>query len=423
MAPASAPVGVRALLCGTAAMGLVLGGLGAANSAAAADGIRLTVGGFFKEAYMIVADDNEEGEPGFDHNKDGFFNDAEVHFTGSAVLDNGLEVGARIELEGENDIGFDSDLETPGGQIDEAWIWFSGGFGEVRIGAEDEALANACITPPGGTGNFSAFSPNQRGANANRDVFHGFSDVSSSNTVCTGVDDSPDAQKIVYITPIFGGFQLTLSYTPESQAEDQTEGAGPHLGMPVHDIGSSRHNVSAYVTYQYDADDWGLTAGIGGSWEGHQEQGNFPGIFLEEEDFYQAGVTLRFGNFSVGVAGEYFHDIASGGDDDEHQLVDSFSVGIGGAYVMDAWTFGAQYSYRAVNADIDFNGVDTDHVDIDQNRAVLTAMYALGPGIVIDGELAYTWLYTDPAEDIFFEGNSADGYDAFEIGVGTSITF
>src|SRR4029450_5160798 len=103
---------------------------------------------------MVNFDDDSEGEVGNENNTDGFFNDAEIHFVGSTVLDNGLEVGARVALEGEDD----SD------QIDEAWIWFSGGFGEVRIGSDDEALANACIVPPGGTGNFSGLSPHQRGA-------------------------------------------------------------------------------------------------------------------------------------------------------------------------------------------------------------------------------------------------------------------
>ena len=93
------------------------------------------------------------------------------------------------------------------------------------------------------------------------------------------------------------------------------------------------------------------------------------------------------------------------------------------AYAMDAWTFGAQYSYRATNADIDFTGVDTDHVDLGQHRAVVTALYALGPGITVDGELGYTWLDVDPAEDTFFEGQRDDNYDAFELGIGTTITF
>ena len=113
---------------------------------------------------MAVFDDDGEGEPGNERNTDGLFQDAEIHFTGSTVLDNGLEVGARIELAGEDD---------DDGQIDESWIYFSGGFGEVRMGSFDEALALLCVFPPGGTENFSAFSPNQWGAN-----------TVTSNSVC-----------------------------------------------------------------------------------------------------------------------------------------------------------------------------------------------------------------------------------------------
>src|SRR4030095_2287266 len=112
------PQMTRATLLGSTA--LFVAGL-MANTAMAADGIKLGVGGFFREAYMVTFDDDSEGELGNERNTDGFFNDAEIHFTGSTVLDNGLEVGARVELEGEDD---DSD------QIDEAWVYFSGGFGE-----------------------------------------------------------------------------------------------------------------------------------------------------------------------------------------------------------------------------------------------------------------------------------------------------
>ncbi len=75
-----------------------------ANTAMAADGIKLGVGGFFRTAYMATFDDDSEGEPGNERNTDGVFSDAEIHFTGSTVLDNGLEVGARVELEGEDDV-------------------------------------------------------------------------------------------------------------------------------------------------------------------------------------------------------------------------------------------------------------------------------------------------------------------------------
>jgi hypothetical protein len=52
------------------------------------------------------------------------------------------------------------------------------------------------------------------------------------------------------------------------------------------------------------------------------------------------------------------------------------------------------------------------------DRAVLTANYALGPGIDLDGEVGYTWVDTD-SDTI----DNLDNYDALEIGIGTAITF
>jgi outer membrane protein OmpU len=366
-----------------------------ANTAMAADGIKLSVGGFFNEAYMATFDDDKEGELGNERNTDGFFNDAEIHFDGKTTLDNGLEVGARVELEGEDDAD----------QIDEAWVFFSGGFGEVRIGSQDDALANACILPPGGTANFSAFSPNQWGAN--NDVFAENFPALTSNAACIGVDDKEDAQKLVYISPVFGGFQLTMSYTPNGGDETHGDGVGPHIGMPFNADEESRHNFAAYGTYTYEGDGWGLTAGGGGSFEGHVEQS--PGPNRDEQQFYQGAVNLTFGQFSVGGVFEYYNNLVkfSGGDD-----TDAWVAGGGVAYSMDAWTFGAQYSHQL--AEVKDGGND----DFTMDRAVLTTDYALGPGINIDGEVGYTWLDTDPETP-----GGVDDYQGLEIGIGTAITF
>jgi outer membrane protein OmpU len=382
---------MKKVLLGTTAL---LGAGLVASPAFAADGIKLGVGGFFKEAYLVNFDDDGEGEAGNEQNTDGFFNDAEVHFTGSTVLDNGLEVGARIELEGEN----------AGDQIDEAWVFFSGGFGEVRVGSDDDALANACIVPPGGTGNFSAFSPNQWGAN-----------TLTSNTVCTGVDDKGDAQKLVYITPSFGGFQLTLSYTPNGGDEDHVDGVGPHVGMPDNADNESRHNLAGYATYSFEGDGWGLTAGAGAAFEGHVEQAN-GGPDREEQDFYQAGLNLTFGNFAIGGVFEYFHDLDNQGDVE----IDTWVAGGGISYTMDAWTVGAQYSHGDSEDDGEGGGEDT------QDRAMLIGNYAMGPGINIDAEVAYTWVNSSSGGATFSANDDdidLDNYDALEIGIGTNITF
>ena len=386
---------MKKVLLGTTAL---LGAGLVASPAFAADGIKLGVGGFFKEAYMVVFDDDSEGELGNEHNTDGFFNDAEVHFTGSTVLDNGLEVGARIELEGE----------TESDQIDEAWIYFSGGFGEVRIGSDDEALANACIVPPGGTGNFSAWSPNQWGANG-ASLVTGFGGI-TSNSVCSGVDDTGDAQKIIYITPNFAGFQLTVSYTPNGGDQDHNQGVGPHVGMPVNADGESRHNVSAYGTYSFEGDGWGLTAGLGGSWEGHVE--STPGPDRDEQQFYQAGLNLTFGNFAIGGVVEYYKNGGPGFVGTIDDLDNDIWVAGGGiSYTMDAFTVGAQYSHQ---------DADNDNPDfgVTQDRVVLTGNYAMGPGINIDAELGYTWF-----DDTATTDDSQDEYDAFDVGIGSKFTF
>ena len=366
--------------------------------AQAADGIRLQVGGEYSAAYLAVFDDDNEGEPGNERNTDGFFQDAEIHFTGSTILDNGLEVGARIELAGETDED----------QIDESWIYFSGGFGEVRIGALDDALALLCVIPPGGTENFSAFSPNQWGAN-----------TFTTNSVCTGVDDEGDAQKVLYLSPIFGGFQLGLSYTPSGDKKDHIDGIGPHTGMPVNEDDASRHNVSLYGVYTYESEDWEVQAGLGGSWEGHVEKADGGEPNREESEFYQAGILVGFGELEVGTAFQYYNDddlfVATLENGDV--VADRWVLGVGAAYEMDDWTFGVSYSLQ--DAEIDIRGAGDE--SFRQQRAVLTALFNLGPGINLDGEIAYTWLDADP-EDAPDFADFAD-YDAFEFGTGIAIEF
>ena len=388
---------MKKVLLGTTAL---LGAGLVASPAFAADGIKLGVGGFFKTAYMVNFDDDGEGERGNERNTDGVFSDAEIHFTGSTILDNGLEVGARVELEGEDNSGDGND------QIDEAWIYFSGGFGELRMGSDDDALANACIVPPGGTGNFSAFSPNQWGANTTG--LFGSPTTLSSNSVCSGVDDRGDAQKFVYISPVFAGFQFTGSYTPNGGDERHGDGVGAHTGMPLNSDGESRHNVAAYLSYSYEGDGWGLTAGGGASFEGHVEQQ--PGPDRDEQDFYQAGVNLTFGNFAVGGVFEYYNDFLDQGDNN----IDIWVAGGGIAYTMDAFTVGAQYSHM----DIDDSAAEDFDESGSMDRIVLTGNYAMGPGINLDAEVGYTWTDVDPERDDGF-----DDYQALEIGIGTNITF
>jgi hypothetical protein len=294
---------------------------------------------------------------------------------------------------------------------DESWAFISGGFGEARIGSIDDALAYNCVLPPGGTANFSAFSPFQWAAN-----------TVISNPACVGVDetDGGDAQKLLYFTPVFSGFQLSLSYTPDGGAQDYNSFGGPHVGMSPHGDDASRHNFAAYLTYAYEGEGWDVTWGGGVGLEGKVESS--PGPDRKKQEFYQTGLNFNFGNFAIGGVFEYFNDAfdRTGGDDDVGEVVakDVWTAGGGIAYTINAWTIGAQYSH--LDAD---TGSTPGLSDFTQDRVVLTGIYSVGPGIDIDAEIGYTWVDTDPEGATNADGIEVDGYNGLEFGIGTALTF
>ena len=375
----------QALLRTTMLVGL--GVLGAAAPVAASDGVKLEVGGYFSSAYVAVIDGPHDGPFWANNrNRDALKHDAEVYFKGETTLDNGLTIGARVELEGENDAD----------QIDKSYVFWSGGFGEVRIGSQNDALENQCPTPPGGTANFSAFSPTGYGSN----------DPIGSNSYCFSADN--DSQKILYITPSFSGFQLALSYTPSANAEDYTQAGVNGSGTPTNPDGTAHHIVTAYATYAYEGDGWGLNWGAGGSWQ--LKRNNTDQVRDGKSSAYQTSGALTFGAVSVGGIFEYFNQ---GGPDN-----DMWIAGGGASYTADAWIFGLQYSHGFYDGDFlaDGNGADGSHR---LNRVVLTTTYNLAPGVDLDADLGYTW-YRDTRAAT---PDTLDDYQAFEIGIGSSLTF
>jgi outer membrane protein OmpU len=384
----------KVLLGTTALLGVGL----MAGTAAASDGIKLSLGGFYRTAYMVNFDDDNEGELGNDRNTDGLFTDGEVFFNGSLTMDNGLTVGVRIELEAEQE----------GDQIDESFAYFQGNFGTVRIGNDDSAMQGACITPPGLTTNFGAFSPGQWASNDSVAIQSGGTiNAPTSNSVCFGVDN--DATKMVYYSPNWSGFSFALSYTPDGAAEGAGNSGG-HNGMGARADGSSQHNVSGYVSYGYEGEGWGLNIGGGADFVGRVDGDGDEDTDEKAADHYQTGVVLNFGGLSVGGAFQYYNDFSGTSDD-------GWVAGGGVSYNVDAWTVGLQYSH------LDFdNEVADDDFDTTRDRIVLTGEYAMGPGVSLDASLGYTWVDVSGADD-GSDADNADNYDAFEIGIGTAFTF
>jgi hypothetical protein len=142
----------------------------------------------------VFDQDDGPGESG-DNTRDYVFKqDVEVHFTGKTTLDNGLTVGARIELEGQ----------TSGDQIDEVWSFFSGGFGEVRFGDDDDALEQLCFEVPDASNVFGPDDPELNFSNS------GVNGVTTTNETCR----EGDATRVIYFSPTFAGFSFAASFAP-----------------------------------------------------------------------------------------------------------------------------------------------------------------------------------------------------------------
>jgi hypothetical protein len=369
----------------------LLGVATVAQSAQASDGIKLDIGGFYKSAYVMSFDKDKSGAAGHGKTFDKILDDSEIYFKGETTLDNGLTVGARVELEGE----------TAGDQIDMSYAYFQGGFGKVVAGTVHDVMEEICVVAPGGTPNFSGYSPNG-GADNN---------PAQSNFGCTSADDH--SLKIEYYSPVFAGFQLGVSYTPETNHDRQGDG-GAGYGTFTRETGDAEHVVTAIVNYDYAGDNWGLDASVAGSWE----PAGTVGHDTNQGDTYYAALALNFGGFAVGGTFNYFNN--------DFKDTDAWVAGGGVSYKMDAWTIGAQFSHAYYNGTPgDYNipaGEGNPLAEAGHrtnNRAVITGMYDMGPGVILDGNVGYSWYKdTDPATP-----GVADDYHAFEVGIGSTFNF
>ena len=395
---------MKKALLGTTA--LIAAGL-AVGDAYAADGVKLSIGG----RYMGAAGVNFEDADGFANSSQRdyvFKQDVEVYFLGETVLDNGLTVGARVELEGQTQTA---------DQIDAVYAYFSGGFGELRFGDTGEAMAQLCYLVPSASAIFGADSPNFNFSNAgiagagNRNI----GGYGATNGTCYGVDDK--STKIVYFSPNFAGFSFAASFTPDNTEDTRNtlQGAGTRLKI---NSGQNSENFSVGANFTHDFNGINLIAGGGGTWSFDRENSA-----ADERHDYNAYAQVGFSGFTIGGAMGYRQNRGGDGSDD-------LIYGAGITYNWDAWTVGIGYTHgryeigqggdvfvaSSPQAATITTTLTSDIVDY-SNIFALTASYALGPGIQIDGVVEYDDYQGGPEQ-----GRNAN-YQGFSIGLGTLINF
>ncbi|PJB69658.1 MAG: hypothetical protein CO093_09920 [Alphaproteobacteria bacterium CG_4_9_14_3_um_filter_47_13] len=408
-----------------------------------------------------------ESERSFD-----ILRETEIHFTGETTLDNGLTVGAHMEV---NLDGADSSDGVAGVNTEEAYAYFSGAWGRVNLGMEEGATFLLQVAAPSADSNFDGIrqfvdpvnagilaAPATSGAStidnvSLDDLFTGGSAAALNgmvvNTVIVDADGTDTAtagdirmgvngvgltagsrfdydhsmtawsDKITYMTPVFNGFQAGFSYTPEitgpnDLANNDDDGAIPAAATAITRQYGDVWDVAA--RYEGMIGDLGIALGAGYSHAELEYDNDIP-VFYNDVD----GVA----GFTAGT-----DTVVATFDDRESWNVgvdfDWKAFGLGAAYLEDdngvsgdhfeteTWVVGADYTTGPFKIGASYlnNNQNVASADIDVERWTGGVVYTYGPGMTFRGSVSYI----DHEESVGFAGSSAD---ATSVLLGTQINF
>ncbi|MBR9779955.1 MAG: porin [Rhodospirillales bacterium] len=334
------------------------------GQAQASEPIKLSVGGYMNQWAGFA--DQEVGD-----RNNAFQSDTEIHFKGSTTLDNGIEVGAVVELEGE----------TSSDQIDEQYLYVSGNFGRIEMGKNDSAADSMQIVAP-------AVGP--------VGVNDGDLDIWVNSYLIDTTVPNGDQNRVTYFTPSFSGFRAGVSFADDSGKNgsfDKNVSNGAIGGLHSDTSGSGDNIVSGALEYMGDFN--GISLGVSAIGENWGE-GNLVG----------GGLNVGFGNFTVG--GSYSHtDDDYGFSEGSRNPDDTDQLDVGVSYEMGAAAVSLTYGYAEYGNGSRGNGTG------EISTADLGLAYTLGAGVAWKSSIFWFDDEVDGAED-------NDGYGVV---TGLALTF
>jgi predicted porin len=318
--------------------------------------------------------------------------DTEIHVKAKQTLDNGLTVGAVVEMEGEV------------GAIDEQYLTLDGPFGRIIMGSENTAgYLMHYSTKSNGIGV-------EEGDGAGAWIAGAANGLSRSN-LHTAV--SSDDNSVTYFSPRINGIQLGVSYVPEINDNDKRTPAGDKnaraaalsttgsgVTVPARASNQSRTNdgfrdnafsIGANYMGEFDAMSVKISAGY--------TDGGTDAAAAGSEMAATGAIQIGFGGFTAAFAyGEHDRDNA---------------VGSSGAQNVN--TFGASLSYNAGPAGVSLaylRGEDSP-TDDKQDQIEVGASYAIGPGVTAKSSLYY----------IERTNNGAEAANGVAVAAGLALSF
>jgi predicted porin len=406
---------MKKLLCSAAVCGLAL-----ASTPAHAQGVVLELGGFFKGYGAIIDQDDDPANDvaGVGEARDfDIIRHTEVHMGGETTLDNGLTVGVHIEAEA------DGDSPTAAGDsfdVEESYAYFSGGWGRVNFGAEDGAAYLLQVAAPSADENVDGirqFVQPFNYASADGSLAAGTASSLGSFVSSSGIDYEQNttgfADKLTYLSPIFNGFQVGVSYTPDvaDTAKDLT-GVGIDDADDV--LGEAYEGAFRYEGQFNNA---GIILGAGYTYIDQEDDAVLPGIgaITDERAAWNVGIDVDIGPFGVGAIykeDDYGEPRGRPTDDDEETMV------LGVDYTTGAFRFGGSVLDQENTGNIiGGTGGTPGQSGIETRRYTGGLVYTYGPGMTFRGSISYV------EHDNVLGLATGDEIEATSILLGTQINF
>jgi len=347
---------------------LVGAGLLAAAPAAAAEKIKLGLGGF-QEVWGGFAEQDSGFENGADYGSFDVKSDTEIYVMGSTKLDNGLTISTTIEFEADN---------SAAGGVDYSFIEVSSDkFGTIQLGGVGDAMNG-----------ISVFAPDVGIGNTDGDVGTWIVKP-SANFIDNHISfiDQGNTAKVNYLSPTFSGLQLVASYTPDT--------TNTNMNQPDNSIGNASKAYGFGAAYSRQIQGVGLAADV--------TYGKTTSVTANVDDLrvWQGGINLTYAGFTFGGSYANFdEDVTSGATRTATQDGDAWDLGL--AYETGPYAVSLTYFSGALE------GNNTIAGDEETTSLMLSGAYNMGPGVNVKGSI----FQADYDDEVTTATQNNDGWGA-----------
>ncbi len=292
---------------------------------------------------------------------------AEIYFSGSTTLQNGVKIGAMIQLEA----GTDSD--TSDHTIDETYMTVDSKIGRLIVGNVKNVSNQMSVTSP----NVSTLGVQETDF---RRVITVPAYFSYNKATYALLDDI--STKISYITPTVSGFTAGISLMPGNKKKGKDD---DNLLIPSGGIKLFKYGADATALFQHDFGSFDLETSA--SYTVYKPNLRANDEWAKEKNIneYGAGLNISFGNWSVG--GSYHYTNMSR---DTAEFLNPYANVAKGT----SWDAGVKFSAGPFAASADVFQSRADSLTVEGKKDVfsmyqLSAQYKILAGIDVFADLAY----------------------------------